>query len=1210
MPLLNKKVQVTVFLIAMLAVAGMIALSYIFMSDSQKLRNPGSDFTVLPGVKELIQNCLEIQANQAITLVGFSDTKIKNMLETDIPLCTRHFDYFKNQGYGIKELPPRAEVVIGEETTFIHLIYVVEVSGMGSKTTYADFYYTLNNKVQLSAPAGIITPGTNIITPDRSAVIIFGEETKATDIGTGEPVKEIRIKLQGKHYLGLENSVVIGNIIYQGLPGGTRFDPPLMMQIKLEEELLIGTNPDTLKLSYFDEDLGIWVAYPESWYDYSTGSVVGKIDHFSLIAVTTCAGEENTVIIPMTEIFKDPFENEGCEPMHWMYNSPKDEEGMIGFHVLPEFMAEFKCTFTNGGKMYVGGAEFDPASCNGESGFIEDWDKDDVKDYKIDITDLANIIDTMTNVQETHLSGLITGTESEKQEKKELVLTYLKTACIEKWSLLAKEKIKEQYKVTDTAISGDGLNDWWNTFPCTSNIDTYKTYEELKTAIDAKSVTIEPNIAGLGTNDNLVTKKKISFGAKLSEVDTMEWYENLAYADQKLSGRRMGAFATPKTFGLSYKKDVAFKDIKGYDTIKSGEHYASLEGIGEYMFLFKDKGNACTDADQTKIIQERLLKEASDVTEANEYKLQINKESVPLVTPVFKDIAADSSIEKKFYELFPDLIYKKEEIKTRWDTSCSDKCMWTINEGEGLIYDDEFKPTATKTDATPGKLRAGSNTVKVRIGDINDACMFANGKLVIVGTGLRLTEDKPPEPPPQANRPETQAECLSQNGFWVDSSGYCDMLGEYDSGYCVMGPGEGPRPYDFPHFAPLSELGLENCPCSAGHECLASSDCKETISTDSKKCLEGKYCCTPKNAQPPVTIYTCKDPNQCVFSDSFDKDCPSKTDTKDTCADKDGKKQSCCKGERTSGEFTCVAPDSCKVVPVDATCTVLEDKTCPKAGETEQKCCKGQTGGGTTPETCGNGKVDADKAETCDTKIVSGQIGYAENCRAEGKFACTYCGDKTVQGNTAEDNYLEKCDGEGCSADCKTATPLPSGAFVARTGSISTDGINMVNMINFCYAANGNKAIAILRACLEENMKNAGESVWTSWQSAITGYSFSDGCGSQGTIGLQCACFLSNFVPLGSGDACHQCADGCPDNQGHKAAYNYPYPADPGVQKGDVLVFGSCPGHIAYVLSVNGNQATLLEANANVDNIPSYSRVVALDSSVRIIRYQSNLNNY
>ncbi len=983
----TKKSQISLFLIVGLVLLLVVSLFVVVRinmkrADVQQVKQESITFQNLEEDAGLyVEDCIEQSVFEGIENYGLDSPGILEVyVGEQIMICTDEFKIYENIAE-ISEEEPVVNVEINDDIINFNIDYPVIFSKGEEQFRLKKFSYSFRTNTLIDSDGGIIEEGTVYTTEDGRLNLYFSDDTTVTK--DGDSVDAISLNVEDEHINGLSNAVVIGSVLYEGLPHGAKFNPAIEVTVELDEEDIQGLDTSALKLAYYDDDADLWITYP-SYFDEENMVVRGKVDHFSLISVSMCGSSvdgqatmqmstgEKT--FPMEFIFKDPFldgEDNGCNPTHWMYNSLEDDEhGSYGFHLLPEFMSSFECEYDNYDMTtYYYGEEFPVDVCDLNSEHIRDWDNDDDPAYEFGVGEIKISFSGIENPQEFTLFAEMSSDQSKE------VYTYLENKCVSAASAFAKEKIKEKFDwVTDDLISGDGIRDG-ATLHCTADLSGTEgdTLDSFMGRVAIGSIGVQFNEGSI--TDNLENPDSICWGGgKCSPVQTIEDYGDGVPLVPGATKTRLGFFATPKTFGFAFEQQEPFQVLTTYEDIGAikddvDQTFHPLLGEGEFTFYLRTGGDACVSyepsglgccvnsqqvGDETVITDcqgkpdengcrgeffdkdchelSQCIGKTNDLeafliqeeVEVENYILKSTPSNIITIasqagsTPIKNTIATDLQKTQGETDLsvanddeYLPLVYDMSKIEGR-DWSCSDTCLWTINEEPGKILSETTQQKTKSTPASPGKLRSGTNTVKVRVANLNDVCMYARAFLQLKGQGVTffdISED--------VDRPLTEDDCKAVDSCWVsrpniENGGFCVVKGENNGGYCCFGAEEGNYMYPYPHFEyfgdqeckanenarPMDELSCttqggkwtngfcvrageynaeycvvgpteeknyvhyelaeENiCPCEDGRECLVASECEVVDEYHSVRCSqteqgERMYCCDRKEPEEEV----------------------------------------------------------------------------------------------------------------------------------------------------------------------------------------------------------------------------------------------------------------------------------------------------------------------------------------------------------------------
>ena len=344
------KGQLTIFVIIGLILLILTSIFFININKNKLNSNDEKNFNV-NFISTYVDDCIKLVSLKSVENNGLSSQiELEEYIKTQLPNCLNDFTEFKEQGYEIDYELNDVRTKIEEDIINFNLDIELDIKKDNSQKTLNEFNYNINRLSGTTTESGIIKQGTIIKSTDEKLEIKVDQDIVVTD-ENGNPIDSITIDLMDKHFDELSNSVVMGNIVYQGLPSGARFDPPLEMTIKTKKgNLLNGYNPSDLKIGYYDKESDIWFTYKsldfyedENYYYYTS-----LIDHFTPIAIVACGSEElNTYAMPLNYIYKHPIEP---VDIGWVDNYQGESYFDIhpldiseGVHLIPELMGVGEC---------------------------------------------------------------------------------------------------------------------------------------------------------------------------------------------------------------------------------------------------------------------------------------------------------------------------------------------------------------------------------------------------------------------------------------------------------------------------------------------------------------------------------------------------------------------------------------------------------------------------------------------------------------------------------------------------------------------------------------------------------------------------------------------------------------------------------------------------------------------------------------------------
>jgi hypothetical protein len=295
---MNKKAQLTIFFI--IGIVFLITLTFFFLKSSETTDFEQSSDLYLDSnlekenLKQYFEQCSKnaiIKTNKDLGINEQSKEKYLFDLNLEIEYCM--LDYttsLENKGYDIEYETLNSDVEFNDNTIVLTINYPITVTGKGTEFSLSSHIETFGKSQSIKLENGIVTKDTIVNAPDNSARFVLKEGTKVTD-DKGNPLNEVSIKLNDVHFDGLENSIVIGNLVYEGLPDGAQFSEPIDVQISFQQkDLPTGFTEKYAGIAYWDEELKIWRGLDS---DVEDGQATAQVDHFTTFSVVLGCDEDS-----------------------------------------------------------------------------------------------------------------------------------------------------------------------------------------------------------------------------------------------------------------------------------------------------------------------------------------------------------------------------------------------------------------------------------------------------------------------------------------------------------------------------------------------------------------------------------------------------------------------------------------------------------------------------------------------------------------------------------------------------------------------------------------------------------------------------------------------------------------------------------------------------------------------------------------------------
>lgn len=175
---------------------------------------------------------------------------------------------------------------VNDQTVIVFVHYPVIVSNGNSKFEFRDYVYTFSRTEYTDIKEDATQETASLKSTDNNVIITIPKGTSVKD-DKGFYVTNLAIKINDKHFDGLNNGVVATNVVYEGLPNNVTFSNPVEISFSINAVPEQGFYPESLVIAYFDEDLRIWRALPTVFIG---GTYKTNTTHFTNFALVKDCG--------------------------------------------------------------------------------------------------------------------------------------------------------------------------------------------------------------------------------------------------------------------------------------------------------------------------------------------------------------------------------------------------------------------------------------------------------------------------------------------------------------------------------------------------------------------------------------------------------------------------------------------------------------------------------------------------------------------------------------------------------------------------------------------------------------------------------------------------------------------------------------------------------------------------------------------------------
>ncbi len=275
-------------------------------------------------INGFIRDCLEEELIEGIQKHGLdpqiSPGRIEQEIVANLPVYLNDFEQFKNQGFKITNEDINAHVVINDDRVVVDLIFPTIFERSDGTFAFQNTTYIFERTAYKPLDS---SQETVVVSTDNSMVLKIPSGTEA--FLDGSQIEEVGIKIHDKHYMGLSNAVVPGQLTYEFLPDGAVFTKKINVIYYYNNEYFsYPRQEENLKFSYYGPYFDIWWALPTD-VDADQDILRAQMMHFSGGTSTDCPSMYQTI---QTGILAQ-HDCEDCGA-NWQYPKPDTCKGPIG----------------------------------------------------------------------------------------------------------------------------------------------------------------------------------------------------------------------------------------------------------------------------------------------------------------------------------------------------------------------------------------------------------------------------------------------------------------------------------------------------------------------------------------------------------------------------------------------------------------------------------------------------------------------------------------------------------------------------------------------------------------------------------------------------------------------------------------------------------------------------------------------------------------
>ena len=337
---MSNKGQISVFVIIgiiIVIIIGFFALSNI-KTQQQDLelesQNALSFSEIRVNLEAYIKSCIRDFVEKNMEDTGIREdtlTEYENLVSLNVEECANDLlSRLKEQQYTISQGEINTNIEINDETVVITLTYPITIEKNNQRIDYKIFQETFDRTNTEHIPDGVTDKEVRIPSNDGRAELVIPPGVTITD-EEGNPVEDIGIRVEDLHFDGLENNVVIGNLVFETKPSGVKFSEPIELSIEFrDQDFPAGTSTANLAISSWDPVYQIWRGVPTI---IKGNRALAKINDFSYKAVTDCVRSKRYVPSYTERIYQQRYkkikkseteeDNLYCDNDNWEFSGDK-----------------------------------------------------------------------------------------------------------------------------------------------------------------------------------------------------------------------------------------------------------------------------------------------------------------------------------------------------------------------------------------------------------------------------------------------------------------------------------------------------------------------------------------------------------------------------------------------------------------------------------------------------------------------------------------------------------------------------------------------------------------------------------------------------------------------------------------------------------------------------------------------------------------------
>ncbi|MBN2367527.1 hypothetical protein JXC34_00785 [Candidatus Woesearchaeota archaeon] len=216
-------------------------------------------FSSKSDIEGFLGNCIIDSVVETLPDTGIREATKQEMeegIKNKLGICSDElFAELERQGFEIEHDLQKVAIEINDDTLAISIDFPIRLE-KGRNTIEFDSFKKTFDRINYETISQ--SSRTFIISNDERSSLVIEPDTEVMPDS-----RRLGLKIEDKYFDGLENEIVVGNLVYSALDSGVSFNMPVQIGIQLrDQDIPPGVSRNQLSIAWWDEEFKIWRAMP------------------------------------------------------------------------------------------------------------------------------------------------------------------------------------------------------------------------------------------------------------------------------------------------------------------------------------------------------------------------------------------------------------------------------------------------------------------------------------------------------------------------------------------------------------------------------------------------------------------------------------------------------------------------------------------------------------------------------------------------------------------------------------------------------------------------------------------------------------------------------------------------------------------------------------------------------------------------------------